>query len=60
VDNLPGDRASECLGMLKPIGVRNHGKKGWQIIHRCLKCRMEKLNRVAPDDMEAICSLMND
>jgi len=58
VDNVPGDRASECLGLLKPIGVRNHSKKGWQIIHRCLKCKMEKLNRIAPDDMESIITLM--
>ncbi|MEN6315330.1 MAG: RNHCP domain-containing protein [Clostridiaceae bacterium] len=58
VDNLPGDRASDCFGMMKPIGIRYNGKKGWQIIHHCKKCGMEKVNRAAPDDIETLNNMM--
>jgi DNA-directed RNA polymerase subunit RPC12/RpoP len=63
VDNLPGDRANMCFGLLKPIGVRYNGKKGWQVIHRCQKCGVTKVNRTAtdtvqPDDYNEINKLM--
>jgi len=57
-DNLPGDRASNCLGLLYPAGITYSGKKGYQIIHRCKKCGAEKVNRAAPDDMDAVIALM--
>jgi len=47
VDDKPGDRQNDCLGLMEPIGARYHSKKGWQIIHRCQKCGTEKVNRVA-------------
>ena len=58
VDNQPGDRSNDCRGLMKPIGGRYHSKKGWQIIHRCQKCGMEKLNRIAPDDLDAVINMM--
>ena len=58
VDNVPGDRASNCLGLLYPVGIKYNGKKGYQIIHRCKKCGAEKTNRTAPDDMDAVIALM--
>jgi DNA-directed RNA polymerase subunit RPC12/RpoP len=58
IDTIPGDRANDCLGSMKPIGVRYHSKKGWQIVHRCQKCGIEKLNRIAPDDMDALLIMM--
>lgn len=58
VDNVPGDRASECLGLMKPVGVVQHSKKGWQIVHRCQACGAQKVNRAAPDDMDAIIAKM--
>ena len=59
IDNIPGDRANDCLGLLKPIGIRRHSKKGWQIVHRCLVCGAEKVNRTAPDDdIDAILIMM--
>lgn len=54
IDNVPGDRANPCLGLMMPIGVHHHSKKGYQIIHRCKKCGEEKVNRAAPDDFEAL------
>jgi len=58
MDNLPGDRSNNCLSLMKPIGARYNGKKGWQIVHRCQTCGVIKLNRVAPDDMETLINKM--
>jgi len=58
IDNAPGDRASNCLGLMEPMGLRHHSKKGYQIIHRCQKCGVEKVNRTAPDDFDAVINFM--
>ena len=50
VDELPGDRASTCHGLLVPVGVEQSGKKGWIIVHRCARCGHEGRNRAALDD----------
>ena len=60
-DARPGDRASECLGVMDAIDVVRT-KKGWQLVHRCLRCRVERLNRVAddtvqPDTIDGLASL---
>ena len=52
VDIDPGDRASDCHGLLEPIGVDSSGKKGWIIVHRCQKCGTIKRNKAALDDLE--------
>jgi len=46
------------MGLLYPTGIKHSSKKGYQITHRCKKCGMEKVNRIAPDDMEAVIALM--
>ena len=46
----PGDRASECHGMMKPVGLDHDGKKGWMIVHVCDTCGKRNINKVAPDD----------
>ncbi len=49
VDINPGDRASECFGMMKPIDVLT--KAGEYIIfHKCIKCGHEKRNKTSKDD----------
>jgi len=58
MDDLPGDRMNGCFGLMKPVGIRYRRKKGWQIVHRCQKCDVEKANRAAPDDTESIILLM--
>jgi DNA-directed RNA polymerase subunit RPC12/RpoP len=58
IDNMPGDRANDCLGLMKPIGVHFHSKKGLQIVHQCQKCGAEKVNRTAPDDLDAMINTM--
>ena len=35
MDEKPGDRASRCGGLMRPVGIVRHSKKGLQIIHRC-------------------------
>lgn len=63
VDESPGDRMSDCHGLMKPVGSRYCSKKGWQIVHRCQICGVEKANRTAfdtaqPDSQDAISELM--
>jgi hypothetical protein len=59
VDNHPGDRANVCQGLMEPMSLIYKPKKGWQIIHQCLKCREKAVNKVAvdtiqPDDYEKL------
>jgi len=49
-DVVPGDRASKCHGLMKPIALDHHKKKGQMIIHECLTCGHKMRNMVAPDD----------
>jgi len=50
VDVNPGDRASDCGGVLEPVGAEHSGKKGWVIVHRCRRCGAVRRNRAALDD----------
>lgn len=49
VDINPGDRASTCGGLMKPIET---GKKGsdYFIIHQCLNCGFKKKNKLQKED----------
>lgn len=49
-DAKPGDRLSDCHGIMEPIGIDYRKGKGDMIRHRCQKCHKEMLNIVAPDD----------
>jgi len=48
--NVPGDRESDCNGLMYAIAVTSSGKKGLQIVHECSKCKARKLNKIAEDD----------
>ncbi|HWG84283.1 MAG TPA: RNHCP domain-containing protein, partial [Deinococcales bacterium] len=50
VDDFPGDRASDCGGLLEPVSVDHDSKKGWVIVHRCRACGAVKRNKAALDD----------
>ena len=50
VDNEPGDRASDCGGIMEPIAVWVRKNGEWAIIHRCGRCGVLSSNRVAADD----------
>lgn len=62
---LPGDRKSSCYGIMKACGVYFHTKKGWQIMHRCVNCHAEKMNKIVdkdlqPDDWDQIVELSHN
>lgn len=48
--NSPGDRQSDCKGLMKPISATRNGKKGVMIKHRCEKCGKIIPNKAADDD----------
>ncbi|MEP7103101.1 MAG: RNHCP domain-containing protein [Candidatus Dojkabacteria bacterium] len=49
VDINPGDRANDCKGLLKPIGLRVKNSRN-QIVYRCGKCNKLTYCIIAPDD----------
>lgn len=63
VDNLPGDRASECGGTLVPVSAQADAKKGYIITYRCRTCNAVRRCRAAheakqqPDDINLIIKL---
>lgn len=55
---VPGDRLSNCKNLMQPIRVDQNGKKGFILIHKCLKCQKEISNIIAEDDnWESICKI---
>ena len=49
VDINPGDRSCNCNGLMKPIEIQQ--KKGkFIILHKCLKCGVEKKNEISEKD----------
>ncbi len=50
LDDTPGDRASDCRGLMRPIGIDYSAKKGYIIVHKCEKCGAIKRNKAASDD----------
>lgn len=52
VDDTPGDRASPCHGLMQPVGLRWHSQKGYQLVHRCLRCREMRVNRIAEESLQ--------
>jgi hypothetical protein len=49
VDVNPGDRAGNCGGLMRPIGIETSGDK-FAIIHKCEKCGKTARCRAAPND----------
>jgi len=71
VDEVPGDRKSDCFGVMMPIaltfkeeGVDKYGKKRQgeiMLVHECTKCHKISYNRLAGDDDEkAIMKIYED
>ena len=57
VDVDPGDRKSECGGLMPAIGYEK--KDGdWRVIQRCERCGHTRANKLQPDDdREALTAL---
>lgn len=48
-ENTPGDRGSDCKGLMEPLRVEV--KKGnYVIIHKCKKCGKEMRNKASKED----------
>lgn len=57
VDNNPGDRAAECMGMMPPISAAPAGDH-FIITHKCEKCGKTIHQKSSPDDdMDALIAL---
>ena len=50
LDIEPGDRASDCGGIMDAVGVWVRQNGEWAVIHRCRRCGHLSANRVAADD----------
>lgn len=63
LDVNPGDRASDCGGMLVPFFVEIDPKKGYVIVSKCEKCGAVRRNKAAheakvqPDNIDLIIKL---
>ena len=57
-EEIPGDRASVCRGLMKPVGVEI--KPGeYILIHKCQKCGKKTRNKTAKEDkLEEIIKLL--
>ena len=50
LDVMPGDRAADCGGVMRPVHSEPDPKKGFIITHVCEKCGAERRNKAAADD----------
>ncbi len=66
VDRVPGDRMESCRGLMAPVGVEPDAKRGWIIVHRCVRCGFMRRNRAAlsdprqPDDFGAMVAIVRE
>ncbi len=49
VDVNPGDRKEDCGGLMQPVRIEKKGKD-YTIIHRCVRCGVEKPNKAVKED----------
>lgn len=49
VDLNPGDRKSDCLGMMLPKELNQRGGE-YSIIHKCQSCGLLKKNKISEND----------
>jgi hypothetical protein len=49
VDIHPGDRASTCQGLMRPVRVEKD-KDEFRICFKCLKCGLEYRNKLSAND----------
>lgn len=49
-DAFPGDRSSNCHGIMRAVGFDEKKGKGVVLIHECTRCGKRITNIPAPDD----------
>ena len=57
VDVHPGDRASPCGGLMRPVDVLRTGGR-WKLVHECERCGFRRANRVRDDETDAVIGTM--
>ena len=48
--DVPGDRLSECGGLMDAVAINYNSKKGYILVHKCRSCAKVINNMVADDD----------
>ena len=57
-EEVPGDRKSDCEGLMKPVGVDKKEDK-FIIIHECVKCGKKMRNKTSEeDDFEVVLNVL--
>ena len=51
VDVVPGDRGSDCGGLMEPVKLTGASGTGWKVLQRCTACSFERANGVVLDDL---------
>jgi uncharacterized radical SAM superfamily protein len=54
--DVPGDRASQCKGLMRPISITYSGAKGFMINFLCVKCGHRYVNKVLHGDNQELVS----
>ena len=52
-EKVPGDRKSDCEGLMKPLNLESGSRKGYlgyDILHKCKRCGKQIKNMLAEDD----------
>ena len=49
VDNVPGDRANKCGGLMAPVGIELRSNE-YYLLGRCLQCGEQKKNKISEND----------
>ena len=57
VDVHPGDRASPCGGLMRPVDVVRSGGR-WKLVHECERCGFRRANRVRDEEMDAVIGIV--
>lgn len=50
LDVNPGDRASDCGGIMDAVTAEPDARRGFIITHKCRKCGAVRRNKAASDD----------
>lgn len=49
-EEVPGDRLSDCQGLMEPVSYSHDGKKGYMLEHICSQCGKKMKNKLSEDD----------
>lgn len=60
VDVNPGDRRSDCQGLMRPIGVKKEGER-YMIYYECLSCGYKhRVKKAKEDEFEEVIKISRE